>query len=57
MGMARQSCSWHQTSLQIEKSGPAPVGRIQAAWLALPQQFIRNTIDAQRERVELVVNL
>jgi len=48
--------------LQVEKSGPAPRNadelevRIQAAWAALPLAYIRNAIDAQPRRIQMVID-
>jgi hypothetical protein len=53
---------FNHLSVQIEQQGPAPRDRneleqrIRAAWAALPQQVIRNAIDAQPRRVQLIID-
>jgi hypothetical protein len=45
----RLMCAHSRACLQLE-------ARIRAAWAALSQVFIRNTIDAQRGRIQLIID-
>jgi hypothetical protein len=55
-------CLQDNFPLQVEKAGPAPRNadelevRIRAAWAALPLAFIRNAIDAQPRRIQMVID-
>jgi hypothetical protein len=55
-------CSLNNHPSQVEKAGPAPRNadelelRVRATWAALPLAYVRNAIDAQPGRIQMVID-